>query len=154
MKRTLKLQALAGMMLLALGAASMARADHGNNNNNNDNNNNNNNNATETRLRTRLAGGAINLKTPEGNADFRSDSKGRTRLQVEVENVNLPNGTVLDVSVLHNGVPATVGHLTLRASGFGELELNSQDGNAVPAVISGDVVIVSNAGTAILSGTF
>jgi hypothetical protein len=151
MKRTLKFQALAGMMLLALGAASIARADHGNNN---DNNNNNNNNATETRLRTRLAGGAINLKTPEGNADFRSDSNGRTRLQVEVENVNLPNGTVLDVSVLHNGAPANVGHITLSASGFGELELNSQDGNAVPAVVSGDVVIVSNAGTAILSGTF
>ena len=35
------------------------------------------------------------------------------------------------------------GHITLNAFGAGELELNSQDGATVPAVVSGDMVIVS-----------
>src|SRR5437764_10581921 len=126
MKRTFRLQAMLAAAVLMIGATMVARADHGNNNNNNNN---------ETRLRTRLAGGAINGKTPEGNADFRSEpAKGRTRLNVEVENVNLPAGTVLDVTVQHGAASTLAGHITLNAFGGGELELNSQDGATVPAV--------------------
>jgi hypothetical protein len=73
---------------------------------------------------------------------------------VEVENVNLKAGTVLDVSVQHGAVTTPVGHITLSALGAGELELNSQDGDTVPAVQSGDMVVVRNAGTPILAGTF
>jgi hypothetical protein len=110
--------------------------------------------ATEVRLRTSLAGGAISGRTPSGNADFRSESdRNRTRLNVEVENVNLSDGTMLDVAITHAGASAAIGHLALRG-GFGELELNSQDGDSVPAVVKGDTVTVSSAGAAILSGVF
>ena len=126
--------------LLAMGAVSIAKADHGGNNNN------------QTRLRTKLAGGAIQGKTPEGNAEFRMDAKNRTEFNVEVENVNLPAGTVLDVTV--GASPTVVGHITLNAFGEGELELRSQDGDVVPSVAAHDTVTVLNAGMAILSGTF
>jgi hypothetical protein len=140
MKKLSRLQALLTIAVLAAGTASVAKADHGNGNNNN----------AETRLRTRLAGAAIQGQTPEGNADFRIDAKNRTRLNVEVEHVNLPAGTVLTVTVAGN----VVGHITLSALGFGELELNSQDGDTVPAVKAGDMVVVSNGATAILTGVF
>jgi hypothetical protein len=110
--------------------------------------------STETRLRTRLAGAAIQGKTPEGNADFRSDRRGRMHLNVEVEEVNLPAGTVLRVSVSHAGVPTAVGTITLSALGFGELELNSEDGDTVPAIVAGDMVVVSDGAVAILAGVF
>jgi hypothetical protein len=139
MKKLSRLQALLTIAVLAAGTVSLAKADHGNGNNNN-----------ETRLRTRLAGAAIQGQNPEGNADFRVDAKNRSRLNVEVEHVNLPAGTVLTVSVAGN----VVGHITLSALGFGELELNSQDGDTVPAVNPGDMVVVSNGATAILTGVF
>ena len=112
-------------------------------------------NNSETRLRTNLAGAAIGGKTPGGNAEFRSEpAKGRTRLKVEVQDVNLPAGTMLSVSISHGGVVTAAGIITLNAFGFGELELDSQDGDTVPAVVAGDLVIVMNGGVAILSGTF
>ena len=126
--------------ILAAGATAIARADHGNDNNG------------QTRLKTKLAGGAIQGKTPEGSAEFRLDAKNRSEFKVEVENVNLPAGTVLDVTV---GASSTVvGHITLNKFGEGELELRSQDGDTVPAVAAHDTVTVLNAGMAILSGTF
>ena len=137
-------------VVLAAGTAAIAVADHGNNNNNNNNNNNG-----EVRLRTNLSGAAIQGKTPEGNADFRNDSnKMRLRLKVEVENVNLPSGTVLDVTIMHAGAATVAGHITLSAGGESELELDSQNGDVVPAIVTGDMIVVSNAGTAILSGVF
>jgi hypothetical protein len=108
----------------------------------------------EVRMRTRLAGAAIQGKTPEGNADFRSDSRSRTRLNVEVEDVNLAAGTVLTVVVQDGTTKTTVGTIKLSSFGGGELELNSDDGEAVPAVKKGDMVTVSNAGATILAGVF
>jgi hypothetical protein len=108
----------------------------------------------EVRMRTRLAGAAIQGKTPEGNADFRSDSRSRTRLNVEVENVNLAAGTILTVVVQDGTTKTTVGTIKLSSFGGGELELNSDDGDAVPAVQKGDMVTVSNAGATILAGVF
>jgi hypothetical protein len=150
MKNLSRLKAILATVVLAAGAATIVVAD----NHNNDNNGNGNNN--KTRLRTRLAGAAITGMTPEGNADFRSDSNNnRMRLNVEVEHVNAPAGTSLDVSIQHGtSSPMMVGHIMLSATGEGELELNSQDGATVPAVQSGDMVIVSNGGTAILTGVF
>jgi hypothetical protein len=145
MKSVSRLRAALATVVLAAGAATIVVAD----NHNNDNSGNN-----KTRLRTRLAGAAIQGKTPEGNADFRSDSNNRMRLNVEVEHVNLPAGTSLDVSVQHGTSSQMVGHIMLSATGEGELELNSQDGATVPAVQSGDMVMVSNGGTAILTGVF
>jgi len=111
-------------------------------------------NKNETRLRAQLTGSAIGNITPSGNADFRSDSRGRTRLNVEVEHVNLPQGTVLTVTLTHAGATSTVGTLTLSGTGFAELELNSQDGQTVPAVQSGDMIAVMNGASFVLSGVF
>ena len=143
MKNVSRLRAALAAAVLMAGAATILVAD-------NDKNHNNDNNNNQTRLRTRLAGASIKGVTPEGSADFRSESKGRMRLQVEVEHVNLPGGTSLDVSVGSQ----MVGHIVLSAFGEGELELDSQDGDVVPAIQKGDMVVVSNAGMAILSGVF
>jgi len=144
--RTLR-QLGAGLLLatlaLSCGSISPCRADDGNQNNN------------EVRLRTRLSGAPINGKTPEGQADFRMDSsRNRSRLNVEVENVNLAAGTVLKVVVTLAGVPTTVGSITLNAFGAGELELNSQDGDTVPAIVAGDMIAVKNGTMTILAGVF
>jgi hypothetical protein len=135
-------------MMLATGIAGAndgkGKADNGNNIN-----------AVEVRLRTQLAGGAIAGQKPEGNADFRMESaKNRTRLNVEVEHVNLPQGTVLSVAVMHGTASTMIGTITLNAFGGGELELNSEDGAAVPAIMAGDIVTVSNGAAAILTGAF
>jgi hypothetical protein len=112
-----------------------------------------NGNNTQTRLRTNLAGAAIAGKKPEGNADFRNDGT-RTRLNVEVENVNLAAGTVLTVHVMLPGAAATtVGSITVSAGGENELEVDSQNG-LVPAIVSGSMVTVLNGTTVILAGVF
>jgi hypothetical protein len=46
-----------------------------------------------------------------------------------------------------------VGHIALKFGG-GELELNSQDGDTVPALVKGSMVTVANGGTTILAGVF
>ena len=105
---------------------------------------------SEIRMRTALAGGAIAGLVPSGQADFRAiESQGRTRLNVEVEDVNLV-GSKVDVFV--DG--EKIGSITISAAPIrgGELELNSQDGQLVPAVKSGALVVVRNGATAILSG--
>lgn len=143
MKRALRIHTVLAAALLALTATHTLRADHGGKDN-----------TQETRLRARLTGQAIQGVTPEGSGDFRSESS-RTRLQVEVERVNLPAGTVLDV-FLQSGAnaPVKIGQIKLSATGFGELELDSEHGSTVPTVQNGDVLSVSNAGTTILAGAF
>ncbi len=106
-----------------------------------------------TQLKTRLAGAAIQGKTPEGSARFHSDARGM-RLTVEVEHVNLPAGTNLGVGVSHAGVSTSIGTITLSISGEGELELDTRHGDTVPALVKGDIVTVSNGGAAILAGAF
>lgn len=105
----------------------------------------------EVRLRTNLAGGAIAGMTPSGHAEYRATpAQGRARLNVEVEDVNLAADTQLDVFI--DG--AEIGSITVSAAPVrgGELELNSQDGQAVPSIKAGAVVVVRNGATAILSG--
>ena len=105
----------------------------------------------ETRLKTGLTGGAISGMTPSGHAEFRATpAQGRARLNVEVEDVNLPAGTRVDV--LLAGVPAGATTISAAPLRGGELELNSQDGQAVPSVAAGAVVVVRNGAAAILSG--
>src|SRR5947209_4518508 len=104
MKKLTRLQALLAAALMIVGTSNAVRADNGGKGGQNN----------EVRLRTTLSGAAIQGKTPQGNADFRSDTRGRTRLNVEVESVNLPDATVLTVSITHAGVAATVGHITLK----------------------------------------
>ncbi len=105
----------------------------------------------EVRLRTQLAGGPLGGIVASGSADFRlRPSRGDRSFNLEVEDLNLPAGTTLQVWV--NNEP--IGRLVvsgLPARG-GEIELSSRDGAAVPKLEAGDVVSLrSNAGT-LLSG--
>jgi Domain of unknown function (DUF4214) len=105
---------------------------------------------SEVRVESLLAGGAINGLTPKGHAKFRS-RRGESEFEVEVEKVNLPAGTVLNVLV--DGLK--VGELTLAATLEGKLELESEHGANVPAVTSASTVVVTNAGgQTVLSGAF
>jgi hypothetical protein len=104
----------------------------------------------EVRVEARLAGAAIGGLTPTGRAKFRSRDGGR-ELEVEVERVNLPAGTVL--SALVDG--ARVGSITLAPTLEGEFEIETEHGAAVPDVTSASTVVVTNAeGQTILSGAF
>ena len=138
-------KAVAAALLFSAVAVTLIQADNGKNN------------STEVRLRSRLVGAAIVGTVPEGNGDFRSrPDRSRTNLSVEVEHVNLPANTVLTVSIkLPNAAAATtVGTITLSALHEGELELDSRDGDAIPAVVTGTTVTVSNGATPILTGVF
>lgn len=105
----------------------------------------------ETRIESRLAGAAINGLVPKGHARFRVRTDGRRKLNVEVEKVNLPAGTILSVFVDN----VRVGQITLAATLENELELDTERGNTVPNVTTASTVAVTNAqGATILSGTF
>lgn len=105
----------------------------------------------ETRLESRLAGAPIGGLTPKGDAKFLTRTDGRRKLNVEVEKVNLPAGTVLNVLIDN----AKVGEITLNAMLENELELDTEKGTPVPAVATLSTVVVTNAqGATILSGTF
>ncbi|HEX8476007.1 MAG TPA: hypothetical protein VF666_18555 [Pyrinomonadaceae bacterium] len=104
----------------------------------------------EIRIEARLAGASINGLTPKGKAKWRSRD-GRLKFNVEVEKVNLPVGTRLNVLV--DGVK--VGELVITTLLEHELELDTNNGQSVPQIHDGTTVVVTNqAGTTILSGTF
>lgn len=104
----------------------------------------------EVIIETRLSGPALNGQTPKGEARHRS-RPGRRDFRVEVENVNLPAGTVLNVLV--NGT--NIGGLTINSFRQGELERNTNDGQFVPNVANGTRVVVrTQAGATVASGTF
>ncbi|MGH9932625.1 MAG: hypothetical protein ACREA9_25760 [Pyrinomonadaceae bacterium] len=105
----------------------------------------------ETRLESRLAGAAINGLLPKGHAKFRSRSNGRRQLNVEVEKVNLPVGTLLNVRIDN----VNVGQIMLSSTLENELELESENGAVIPNITTTSTVVVTDAlGRTILSGTF
>jgi hypothetical protein len=104
----------------------------------------------EVRIEARLAGAAIGGLTPTGQAKFRVRD-GRRNFEVEVEKVNLPAGTALNVLV--DG--AKVGELVVSTTLENELELESERGQLVPDITSASAVVVTNQqGQTILSGVF
>ena len=104
----------------------------------------------EVRLQTNLTGARIDRLTPSGHADYRARN-ARKELRVQVEDVSVPVGTVLDVYVDN----AKVGTITVVAVVLGgELELNSQDGALVPNVAKGSVVVVKKGEQGIVAGVF
>jgi hypothetical protein len=107
-------------------------------------------NDSEIRLRTTLRGARINGLKPSGHADFRS-RPGRSRLNVEVEDVNVAPGTVLRVLV--DGSPVGTIRVDAMTRG-GELELNTNDGDMVPSVKPGSIVVVRSSERALLAGVF
>ena len=107
--------------------------------------------ADEVIINAGLAGATINGQTPSGKAVFRERPGNDLKLEVEVQDVNLAAGTVLNVLV--GGQP--VGTLTINTLRAGQLELETERGQAVPAITNGTTVAVRNqAGANIVNGTF
>ena len=104
----------------------------------------------ETRIESRLAGAAIGGLTPTGVAKFRTRPDNRN-LEIEVEKVNLPAGTILNAFV--DGVK--VGELVIGPTLEAQFELESERGQSVPQVTTATRVVVSNQqGQTLLSGVF
>jgi hypothetical protein len=77
-----------------------------------------------------LTGPAINGKVPSGKARWQgNDFCQPLQFEVEVKDVNLPDGTVLDVDACPSGTASNVvGRITLRG-GSGKLLLSKLDGD-------------------------
>jgi hypothetical protein len=90
----------------------------------------------------------------EAELNIRFESRpDRKKFQAEVENMNLPQGTSL--AVCFQG--QSLGVIQLNAFHFGELELDSRNGAAVPVFKPGDVVTVNQGscgGSVVLSAAF
>lgn len=104
----------------------------------------------EVRLSARMVSGVAS-----GKADYR-ERGSRRRLNVEAE--DLPATTPSPQAIFVNG--AQVGTMTLAACPVpaqqllcGEMELNTQDGQVVPTVLSGQIVSIGQ-NPAVLAGTF
>jgi hypothetical protein len=95
-----------------------------------------------------LTGPTLNGVLPNGFAQFENHSS-RVELEVRVRQVNLPNGTMLNV-VINN---ATVGQMFV-SSAEGRLRLRSDNGQNVPNVTPGMRIDIINGAATILSGTF
>ncbi len=105
----------------------------------------------ETRIQARLAGVAINGLIPRGVAESRTREDGRRKFKVEVEKVNLPAGTLLNVLV----DSLKVGELTIASILEAELELESENGQFVPRVMpNSTVVVATQSGTTVVAGSF
>lgn len=106
-----------------------------------------------------LSGPAINGKVPSGKVRWQgNDFCQPLELQVEVKDVNLPDGTILSVDACARSTPSNiVGSFRLRG-GAGKLLLSKLDGDAnndnVPFcdMRFGDPVKVLRASTVIVSG--
>jgi hypothetical protein len=85
-----------------------------------------------------------------GFAEFRDQGSGRLRLEVEVEDIDSTDM----VGVLINDQP--VATITLDANGDGKVKLETQRGDTVPAIMSGDdiKIVDVDTGTLLLEGTF
>jgi hypothetical protein len=83
----------------------------------------------------------------DGRADYRERGNSM-RLNVEVEDV-LPNST-FTIEISGN----TLGTITSNSFGTAELELNTNDGQAVPKILRGDLVQIFQGTGLVLSGNF
>jgi hypothetical protein len=101
-------------------------------------------------MEIRLVGASLNGATPTGEAEFRREAEGSRRLRIRIENVNLPNGTVLNVLVDN----VLVGRVVINSL-KGEIELRTDHGQTTPPVVNGTSIVISDqAGTTIIAGTF
>jgi hypothetical protein len=106
-----------------------------------------------------LTGPAIDGKVPSGKASWQGNSFCQPlQLQVEVSNVNLPDGTTLSVDACPRGTPSNiVGSITLRG-GAGKLQLSKLDGDPTNDNVPfcdmrfGDSIKVLQGSTVIVSG--
>jgi hypothetical protein len=101
-----------------------------------------------TAFSANMTGPAINGVAPFGVASFLARN-GNNNLKFNIR-VNLPTGTVV-AAFINN---TQVGTITLRPEGEGELELESENGQAVPTIVAGDTASIRNGDTTVLSGAF
>ncbi len=102
-----------------------------------------------TRLEVRL-GAAPGFAVAKGKAKYQN-AGGEREFQVEVENVRALSGQTLGVFVSGK----RVGGARVNRFGEGRLELNSDRGQAVPAVASGTgVKVKTSAGKPVVVGSF
>lgn len=95
-----------------------------------------------------LSGLPFNGVTPVGAAEYEVEGS-RRRFSAEADNVNLPDGTSLNVYVSGK----LVGSFTLTDSG-GALLLDTLAHQKVPSITKGSTVAIYYGSTKILSGTF
>ncbi len=106
---------------------------------------------SETIINAGLSGAAIGGQTPTGKAVYRERPGNDRKLQVEVQDVNLPAGTTLNVLVAGQ----KVGTLAIDALRAGRLELETGRGQAVPVAANGTAIAVTNAsGASVVAGTY
>jgi hypothetical protein len=106
-----------------------------------------------------LSGAAINGRTPSGRVEWQGNAICQPlEFRVEVRDVNLPDGTILDVDACPRGVPSNVvGSISLNG-GSGRLQLSKLDGDPTNDNVPfcdmrfGDSVKVLRGSTVIVSG--
>src|SRR5689334_22532911 len=106
--------------------------------------------ATEvSKIKAEFAGAPLNGFIPKGEASFVVFSDGNRKFEANVTNANLADGTILKVFV----DDVQVGTLRLVAH-FGELELETRDGQTVPQINTRTRVVISDqAGLTIVAGS-
>ncbi|MBI2578047.1 MAG: hypothetical protein HYV77_04430 [Candidatus Wildermuthbacteria bacterium] len=101
-----------------------------------------------TKIRTTLAGDTINNMVPSGYAKF-EERDDRQKLTVEVQDVNLPDGTSLDIYVNN----AKVGTVQLQ-NRIAELELDSRNIQDFPQIRGNERIEAKKSdGGVVLAGT-
>ncbi|MEQ1643720.1 MAG: FG-GAP-like repeat-containing protein, partial [Pyrinomonadaceae bacterium] len=91
--------------------------------------------------------GAVN---PHGAATWELYQSGNREIEVEVEDLTLPQGTVLTAFVDGN----SIGQLTVDDRQKAKLKLKTEDGQSVPTVNNGSAVQVRNGSTVLVAGVF
>jgi hypothetical protein len=82
----------------------------------------------------------INGFEAELRGDYR-ERPGRDRLNAELEKINIPAGTPVAFCVLHNSAQTLIGVAKVAKAGGVlqvQIELEGEDGDAVPTVVAGD----------------
>ena len=104
-------------------------------------------NADRVRLRARLE---LVDGSDDGSGNAKWESRAdRVRLSVEVEDLGADRTLIVDVTRLVDGVGTNVFTVTITtdAVGFVDLNLDSRLGDAVPELLAGDTVSVTDAAT-------
>lgn len=104
----------------------------------------------QERVRASLTGPAISGEKPSGTA-LAVTNDGQTGFIVQVEDVNLPDGTILTVVLIHEGNRIRMGEMQL-SQGSAELLRRLQDGDQRPE--AGDALLVMQGGIRRLAGVF
>jgi hypothetical protein len=106
--------------------------------------------ANQTRLTATLVGVAP-FTAAHGGAEFEQETS-RARFKLEVEDINLADGTAVMVEV--NGSPIAGGSLTVESRKV-QLDLDSSNGQTVPVIGPGSTVAVTTtAGATVAAGQF